>query len=152
MNIEIVTSPEDFSSVVRLFKNYEKWAQACPCFEGFEKELDEIDKRYSLPNGRLWIVKSIEGEAVGVVGVKFKEAACYELKRLWIEPSGRGHNTGQALINRVLDFAAEQKARSILLDPVQGQMDHAIKLYKNSGFLQTEFDEITNVVKMSYTF
>ncbi|WP_085907199.1 GNAT family N-acetyltransferase [Kiloniella majae] len=152
MNIETVTSPEDFSSAVKLFKNYEGWAQACPCFEGFEKELDEIDQRYSLPNGRLWLVKSSEGEAVGVVGVQFKGDACCELKRLWIEPQGRGHNTGQALIKTVLDFAKGQKARSILLETVRGQMDHAITLYENLGFHQTEFDEDSHVLKMAYTF
>ncbi|WP_120498708.1 GNAT family N-acetyltransferase [Kiloniella sp. EL199] len=152
MNIEIVTSPEDFSSAVTLFKSYEKWAQACPCFEGFEKELDEIDKRYSLPYGRLWLVKSSDGKAIGVVGVQFKEGACCELKRLWIEPQGRGHHTGQALIMTVLDFAKEQKAHSILLETVRGQMDHAIALYENLGFRQTEYDENSNILKMAYTF
>ncbi len=152
MKIETVTSSEDFSSVVKLFKNYEKWAQACPCFDGFEKELDEIDERYSLPCGRLWLVKSFDGEAVGVVGIQFKEDACCELKRLWIEPKGRGHNIGQALIKTVLDFAKEQKVHTIRLETVRGQMDHAITLYENLGFQQIKFDEDSNVLKMSYTF
>ncbi|KLN62097.1 hypothetical protein WH96_00705 [Kiloniella spongiae] len=151
MNIETATSSEDFSSAVKLFKNYEKWAQACPCFEGFERELDEIENRYVLPYGRLWLVKSSDGEAVGVVGVQFKEDECCELKRLWIEPLGRGHNTGQALITTVLHFAKDQKARTILLETVRGQMDHAIKLYENLGFRETDFNEDSNVLKMAYT-
>ncbi|KKJ76302.1 hypothetical protein WH95_13880 [Kiloniella litopenaei] len=152
MKIETVTSSEDFSLAVKLFKNYEKWAQACPCFEGFEKELDEIDKRYALPYGRLWLVKSRDGDAVGVVGIQLKEDACYELKRLWIEPEGRGYNTGQALIRMALDFAKEQGAHSVFLETVRGRMDHAIALYEKQGFRQVDLDDGSNVLKMSYRF
>ncbi len=128
---------EDFNKAVALFKAYEGWASACPCFDGFERELSEVSDRYALSHGRLWLAGEDREEPFGVVGVKFLGKDTLELKRLWVEPQGRGKRVGESLIKKAVEFARSQGSSSLVLETVPGQMDSAIALYKRHGFTIT---------------
>jgi ribosomal-protein-alanine N-acetyltransferase len=55
-----------------------------------------------------------------------------ELLLLAVEPAGRGHGIGRALIERTIEIAAEKDAHRLLLEVRDG--NPALGLYRRAGF------------------
>ncbi len=150
MLIRAAVTADDFKQARSLFRTYESWAEGCPCFEGFERELDEIADRYSLPQGQLWLAFDDKGVAIAVVGVSVVDSQTCELKRLWVEPKGRGQSIGEALLLEVIEFAGNCGSIFLTLETVPGSMDNAIALYQRIGFMPEKNLTKRNTLEMVY--
>jgi ribosomal protein S18 acetylase RimI-like enzyme len=58
----------------------------------------------------------------------------WELKRLWVRPTGRGLSLGRALTQAVLDRAVAAGRKSLYLDTAPASMGAAHRLYLEMGF------------------
>lgn len=59
-----------------------------------------------------------------------------DLAGLWVDPLVRGHGAGKALMDAVMDWTIEHKARMIRLWVTETNA-RAISLYRNRGFRET---------------
>lgn len=63
-----------------------------------------------------------------------------ELISMYVAPFARGQGVGDALIQSVIQWAKERRARRLILDVVDGNR-HAIALYRRHGFADEGFIE-----------
>lgn len=80
-------------------------------------------------------VAVLEQQDVGLVrGDLDKDDSCTAwLISMWVAPEARGHGVGDALIERVVNWARSAGAHRMLLD-VGDENAHAIALYARMGF------------------
>jgi GNAT superfamily N-acetyltransferase len=103
-------------------------------FQDVERELRNIDTEYGPPDG-VALLAHLEGQAVGVVGVRRFDADVAELKRMWVRAQHRGSGLGRRLADAALREARILGYRAIRLDTVVGVMDTANHLYESLGFV-----------------
>jgi GNAT superfamily N-acetyltransferase len=125
--------PKDWETARALFRAYAQEVDAACCFEGFERELAELERRYAPPAGRLLLLEE-RGEAVGCAGFRLLGPGLAEGKRLWLRPSARGKGLGGALVLALLDEARTAGIRSFRLETLPGKMSEALALYRRLGF------------------
>ncbi|PVB61055.1 GNAT family N-acetyltransferase [Labrenzia sp. 011] len=132
--ISAVKTAEDLDVVKSLFRAYVDWLAIDLSYQGFEEELAGMPGKYAPPSGALYLAKDRDGSSLGCVGLRpFARQGCCEMKRLYVLPAGRGRGVGRALIERVLETAAQAGYNEMLLDTLPS-MTGAIKLYKAAGF------------------
>lgn len=137
--IRAAADPADFARAGALIREYIEWLPFDLDFQDFESELAELPDHYAAPAGTL-LLAFIEGrrEAVGVVGVRSYEADIAELKRMYVQPDGRGHGLGRQLAESAIAFATGAGYRAIRLDSDQASMPEANALYEALGFADIE--------------
>ncbi len=102
--------------------------------QNYEKELEHPEKKYGLPDGRLYLAYWDE-EVAGCVGLRrLNETQC-ELKRLYVRPAFRGKRLGKQMVERILQDAKEIGYAEILLDTLPF-LQSAIRLYREMGFAE----------------
>lgn len=131
-----VTTKEEYETAAGLFKEYADWLNIDLCFQGFDKELKQLDKMYARPEGVIFLIKE-ENEYIGCAAVRKKEDSIAELKRMYVRPGGRKSGTGTMLLNKALEAAVELGYKRIRLDTLD-TMQAAIHLYKKAGFYPVE--------------
>lgn len=109
------------------------------CFQGFQKELEELPGGYAPPGGRLLLGR--EGEAfAGCVAVRPignpQEKVC-EMKRLYVRPAFRGKHVGRRLVERLLADARTIGYSRMYLDTLD-TMIPAMTLYRSVGFRECQ--------------
>jgi GNAT superfamily N-acetyltransferase len=132
-SIRPAVTPKDWDTARALFRAYEQEIDAACCFEGFEKELAELERRYAPPEGRLLLLED-GGEPAGCAGFRLLEPGVAEGKRLWLRPSARGKGLGGALVLALLDEVRSAGLRAFRLETLPGQMSAAVALYRRLGF------------------
>jgi GNAT superfamily N-acetyltransferase len=132
-SIRPAVTPRDWDTARALFRAYEQEIDAACCFEGFEKELAELDRRYSVPEGRLLLLED-GGEPAGCGGFRVLEPGVAEGRRLWLRHSARGKGLGGALVLALLDEARGAGIRTFRLETLPGKMSAAAALYRRLGF------------------
>lgn len=133
---KLATSFSEFEEGKQLFKAY---ADSLPFdldFQGFEEELEAVNKKYAHPEGAL-ILCYVDEAPAGCVGVRKIEAGIAELKRLYVQPEFRSLKIGAKLMELALDEAKKLGYDCIRLDTV-ADMQAAIALYKKLGFYEIE--------------
>lgn len=130
--IKSATTPADFAEGKRLFLEYAETLGFSLCFQGFDRELEQIDVMYAPPDGRLFLVEN-NGTVLGCGGLRRYDSQSAELKRMYLRPELRGQGLGQRLLDTAIAAAAEAGYRSIRLDTVPS-MVAAIALYRKNGF------------------
>ena len=130
---------EDFARAGILIREYIEWLPFDLDFQDFESELAELPDHYAAPAGTL-LLAFVDGgdEAVGTVGVRQFEGGIAELKRMYVQPAGRGHGLGRQLAEHAIDFARGAGYRVIRLDSDQASMPEANALYEKLGFVDIE--------------
>ena len=134
LSLRPAVTPADWDLARALFREYEGAVEAPGCFEGFERELAELDRRYSAPEGRLLLAFDA-GEAVGCGAFRRLPDGAAEGKRLYVRASARGKGLGHALVGALLDEARLAGARAFRLETLPGKMSAALAMYRKLGFV-----------------
>lgn len=104
--------------------------------QNYDDELLDLEKKYGLPNGRLYIAY-IDQKPAGCVALRKLDDKNCELKRLFVRPEFRGQNLGHILIKQIIDDAKAIGYESLFLDTLPF-LKSAIHLYKTFEFNETE--------------
>ena len=116
----LVKSDNDFANYLQL--------------QDYDLELENLDKKYGLPKGRLYIA-TVEGDVAGCIALRNIDDKSCELKRLYVRPEFRGNQIGQMLIEQIISDARDIGYKQILLDTLPF-LKSAIYLYEKLGFYQ----------------
>ncbi|OQP47928.1 GNAT family N-acetyltransferase [Niastella yeongjuensis] len=134
--IKKATTSTDFENGKQLFRQYIKSLSFELNFQDVDRELEEIHVEYNLPTGVLLL--AYDGEkAIACAGVRKIDSEISELKRMFVDPTYRGHQLGQKILQQSLDEAKHLGYRAIRLDTIP-EMQSAIKLYTAAGFYPIE--------------
>ena len=100
--------------------------------QNFDVELDELEKKFGPPWGRL--ILCLDGDKpAACVGIKhFTDEIC-ELKRLYVRPQYRGQALGEKLTRMMMDEAGKAGYKYMYLDTLPG-LESALRLYRAMGF------------------
>ena len=102
--------------------------------QNYDDELKHLEKKYGLPNGRLYLVY-FNQKLAGCVGLKQIDKENCEMKRLFVKPEFRGHHIGNYLIEKIISDAKEIGYKYMLLDTLPF-LKNAIHMYKKYGFYE----------------
>ena len=130
----IPATPAHYEEVRALFREYEEFLQVDLCFQGFDEELASLPGKYAPEQRGALLLAKRNDAAVGVVGLRDLGDSIAEMKRLYIEPAGRGHNFGRALTDAVLAEARRFGYRAVRLDTFPS-MVAANRIYDSLGFV-----------------
>jgi GNAT superfamily N-acetyltransferase len=126
-------SPSDWEAARALVREYEREIDAPVCFEGFERELAELETRYAPPAGRLLLLED-RGEPVGCGAFRVLAPGVAEGRRLYLRPAARGKGLGGALVLALIEDARAAGIRTFRLETLPGKMSEAAALYRTLGF------------------
>jgi GNAT superfamily N-acetyltransferase len=104
--------------------------------ESLARDLSEAHERYAGGRAGFWVAES-DGEIVGTVAIRPKEAATCEIKRLYLRADRRGAGVGQALFAHAEAFARGAGYERMWLDSSR-RFTKARRLYERNGFLLLE--------------
>lgn len=143
MKTEIKLAYDNISEVKALFleytemlvKNDSNFAKYLE-LQNYDSELEHLEEKYGLPDGRLYIVK-VENEVAGCIGIrKINDEEC-EMKRLYVRQAFRGNKIADKLVKIIIQDAKEIGYKSMLLDTLPF-LEGAIHLYEKLGFYEIE--------------
>ena len=131
-------TPSQIAMARELMLEYARQLEFNLCFQDFEEELRNLPGDYAPPRGRL-LLAFCDNAAAGLCGLRpLKDAAACEMKRLYVRTDFRGRSVGRALVSRLIAEAFALGYKYMRLDTIPGQMDHAIALYREFGFKETQ--------------
>lgn len=113
-------------------ENFKKYLE----IQNYDKEVENLEEKYGLPYGRLYILY-FDKNVAGCVGLKKIDEKSCELKRLYIRDEFRGKKLGEKLVEKIIKDAKEIGYKYILLDTLPF-LDKAISLYKKYNFYEIE--------------
>lgn len=134
ITIQPAVTQEDLAAVRRLFTAYAQSLDFSLCFQGFDEELASLPGKYAPAERGALLLGKRDGVAVGVVGLRDLGDGVAEMKRLYIDPAGRGQNLGRRLADAVLAQARQLGYRAIRLDTFPS-MVAANRIYDALGFV-----------------
>jgi GNAT superfamily N-acetyltransferase len=125
----------DLPEVRRLLEEYAASIGFSLCFQGFDRELDQLPGAYAPPTGRLLLAR-VGSTAAGCVALrKLGDDTC-EMKRLFVRPGMREVGIGRRLAAAIVDAARAAGYRTMKLDAVPA-MQRALSIYASLGFRDT---------------
>lgn len=137
-SIKPVTTPEDLSGTIALFREYAASLDTDLSFQDFDSEVTNMPGKYAHPTGALLLARTDTGLPIGCVGLRsLGDHETCEMKRLYVSPLGRGTGLGKALTLEVLDQARRMGYRRVRLDTLRS-MTGAMALYEKLGFSEVE--------------
>ena len=101
--------------------------------QNYDQELLHLEANYGPPGGRLYLLVTAQGEAVGTGALRRLDDAMCELKRLYIRPAFRGQGLAEKTVRRLISDARAMGYRRMVLDTFPF-LKGAICLYKKLGF------------------
>ena len=110
VSITPTETEEDLTATITLFKAYAHSLGIDLTFQDFTTELSSLPGKYSpSSNGALFLARlASTGQAVGCVGLRaMSQPDICEIKRLYVDPAGRGLGIGRKLVERVIREAVE---------------------------------------------
>lgn len=143
MQMKIIPAYEYSEQVRELFTEYtDMLVKGDPEFknylniQNYGDELLHLDKKYGMPDGRLYLVYCDDGLA-GCIGLrKIDEDNC-EIKRLYVRSQFRKKHIGHHLVDIIINDAKLIGYKHILLDTLPF-LQTAINMYKGFGFYEIE--------------
>jgi ribosomal protein S18 acetylase RimI-like enzyme len=134
--MEIVDGNEFLEEVKKLIREYTERLNRDLSFQNLDKELHDLESKYSYPNGKVLV--AVEDEKVyGLVAYcKHNDYRC-EMKRLYVTPEARGKHLGEILIKRIQEDAKNEGYQEMVLDTIT-PLKTAIHLYEKQGFEECE--------------
>lgn len=101
-----------------------------------DEQLLLLPGSYEDAGGRFFVIE-IGGRLVGTAGVFPISAGVYELRKMYLETTARGHGVGQHLPDACVRYVRERAGRRIVLDTTE-QMTAAIAFYEKNGFVRDD--------------
>jgi N-acetylglutamate synthase and related acetyltransferases len=143
MELEIKLAYENKREIKELFleytemlvKNDSDFAKYLE-LQNYDSELEHLEDKYGLPDGRLYIVK-VNDEVAGCIGLRKIDNENCEMKRLYVKPKFRGHKISNKLVEIIIEDAKKIGYKNMLLDTFPF-LNGAIYLYKKFGFKEIE--------------
>lgn len=102
----------------------------------YDHELEDLEDKYGLPYGRLYLV-FYDGDLAGCIGLRKLDNENCEMKRLYVKPQFRGKKIASFLVKHIIEEARKIGYKHILLDTLPF-LETAINMYKNYGFYEIE--------------
>ncbi len=109
------------------FKEYLK-------IQNYDAELKDLEYKYGLPYGRLYLVYWDENLA-GCIGLRKIDNDICEMKRLYVRPAFRKKGIGDYLVKKIIEAAKEIGYSKMRLDTLPF-LKGAEKLYRKNGFYE----------------
>jgi len=101
--------------------------------QDFDAELADLDKKYGLPDGRLYLIYW-DGQLAGCGALRRLDAVACEIKRLYVRPEFRGKGIARTVSERIVQDARDVGYQTMLLDTLP-ELTQAIALYERMGFV-----------------
>ena len=137
--MEIIVAYGHENEMLKLIKEYtydilQNGADVADCLKSqhLDDELKDMQTKYGLPYGRMYIAL-VDENAVECVALTRNDETFCEIKRLYVKPKYRGMGISKALIEKVIADAKEIGYKHMRLDTFPF-MSSAIKLYEKYGF------------------
>lgn len=102
--------------------------------EAYARTLDELPKVHARPKGAI-LLADLDGRPVGCVMYLEMEPGVAEVKRLFVDESGRGHGIGRALLSEMFARMQADGYAAARLDSARF-LTHAKHLYDSLGFVE----------------
>ena len=139
MSLKIELAYEAMDSIKELFEEYTKLLidlehefQNYLQLQNYGDEIENLNEKYGLPNGRLYIAY-LDNQVAGCIALKpINETQC-EMKRLYVRPKFRGNKIAKLLVELIIKDAKEIGYQCMLLDTFPALKD-ALELYEKVGF------------------
>lgn len=135
MKLVDASTASEFDAARALFREYADRLGVDLCFQGFEQELNVLERMYAPPSGALLLLEEA-GAYKGCAGLRPLGGEC-EMKRLYVKPELRGQGWGRTLAEAVVERARALGYRRLYLDTLPS-MTEARALYRGMGFEPTE--------------
>ena len=100
--------------------------------QNYDAELENLEDKYGLPYGRLYLVYWNKALA-GCIGLRKIDNSTCELKRLYIKPEFRKKGIGDFLVKKIIADAKEIGYTKMRLDTLPF-LKGAERLYRRNGF------------------
>ncbi|SDN33531.1 GNAT family N-acetyltransferase [Acetanaerobacterium elongatum] len=136
VSLRYITDGEQIPEVKEIFLEYARSLNFNLCFQSFEKELQELLKRYAPPEGAL-ILADADGKTAGCVAMHRLDGDICEMKRLYVRETYRNAGLGKRLVKAVIASAKNAGYKYIRLDTLSS-MKAAQRLYLSLGFYDIE--------------
>lgn len=101
-----------------------------------DTQLLGLPASYEAEGGAFFVAED-GGVISGTAGVVVVEPGVFELRKMYLRPSTRGHGVGQALFDRCLAFVRAHHGTRLALDTTE-QMTAAIRFYEKNGFVRDD--------------
>jgi GNAT superfamily N-acetyltransferase len=105
--------------------------------EGAEAEFDHLDTFYGEPGG-IFLLGRVHGTYAGSSGLHWFSEGVIELKRVFVDPSARGHGLAPLMLRAAIDTARILGAQSMRLETHEVFMAKALAMYRANGFREIE--------------
>ncbi len=132
----IAETEEDYREARVLLREYEAESEVDLCFQGFEEEVEALERAYGPPGGRFLILRSGERTA-GCVALRDLGGGVCEMKRLYLRPGFRGRGLGRRCAERIVREAREMGYAALRLHTLPA-MRAAVALYRSMGFREID--------------
>jgi GNAT superfamily N-acetyltransferase len=142
LEIVRVSTPLDFAQAALVLGEQRAWLESLLGSDLALAQPDStceyahLDDYYRPPDGRLLLAR-VDGEPVGVAGVRRREGARAEGKRLYVRSSARGLGVGRRLALELIEAARDLGFASLYIETAPAHMSAAYELYLELGFRET---------------
>ncbi len=143
MSIKIVYGYECKDEVKKLFTEYTNMligsdddVAECLQEQGYLDEFTDLECKYGMPDGRLYIAY-YNRELAGCIALRKMDDDSCEMKRLYVRPKFRGKKIGNKLIEKIISDAYKIGYKRMFLDTANF-LKPAIRLYRKYGFKEIE--------------
>lgn len=132
-----ITSASDYDIAIKLFKEYAAHIGIDLGFQNFNEEVENLEHKYSRPNGVIFIAYNHENFPVGCFGIRAFSSTICELKRMYLKEETRGLGLGELMMKKAVSVGKELGYHKMRLDTLSSMLP-AVGLYKKSGFYEIE--------------
>lgn len=135
--IEIIRakSESDARRLYDLFVEYEADLPAA-LRHGTVPSVSELTQAYAARSAAY--LATLEGAAIGCVGVREFDTDTAVMVRLFVQPAHRGLGAARSLVTATISFARENAYSRLVLDTNKEQLMPAYLLYRSMGFEECE--------------
>ena len=131
MAVVPVTTDEEQARARALLEEYGRTLPVQEAVQSVAHDLHDL-AQYMPPRGAL-LLATVDNRTLGCVALRQWDGDICEMKRLYVQPAGRGLGLGRALAIAIIATARAAGYRAMRLDTL-GTMHTATELYRSLGF------------------